>query len=446
MSLDLGSRIRDARVMARLTQAQLADGICTASYLSFVEAGKRVPSEKILGALAKRLGLSAGALDGAAEREHLLRLRLAIEQAAPALANGAFAEVEQRLAAEIGHPALALEPDLRLAALTAFAAALEGQGKLQDAVRILREAVPIAGQRGQVMRQVDLQISLIRCLREVGDLAEATDIARGVVAAFPQALHGSSVHARLLSTLIGLHRLRGDITTALVVAEQAIKEFPVGSDDYGRAVVLWNASGTAEVAGQPEQALLMATEAAQLLTVEANRRHKAGLHQSIAYLYRRVQPPMVEAAAAELDVAEALYGPSISAAERAYLEDERANVALLRGEFETAVALAESAIAELEQARDALVLGRIHLTLARAKTGRHDLEGARAAMERAQSLLALTDGGRESSQVWRELGDAFYGLGATEQAMAAYRQALTGVGLRSVGIEDAATVSSIRNL
>ena len=53
----VGSRIKQARLAAGMSQKQLAFAGCTAAYVSRIEQGDRVPSLQILREFARRLGV-----------------------------------------------------------------------------------------------------------------------------------------------------------------------------------------------------------------------------------------------------------------------------------------------------------------------------------------------------------------------------------------------------
>jgi tetratricopeptide (TPR) repeat protein len=58
----VGRRLREARTRAALSQRELAAGLCTAAYVSRLEAGARVPSLQLLQELGRRLGVSGNYL------------------------------------------------------------------------------------------------------------------------------------------------------------------------------------------------------------------------------------------------------------------------------------------------------------------------------------------------------------------------------------------------
>lgn len=64
---DLGVRIRRLRKLRRMTQQQLAEGICTKSFVSQVEKGYARPGIDTLQEFADRLGVSLADLFGPGE-------------------------------------------------------------------------------------------------------------------------------------------------------------------------------------------------------------------------------------------------------------------------------------------------------------------------------------------------------------------------------------------
>src|SRR5690242_19571902 len=92
----LGDRLRELRVRRGLSQSGLARDLVSPSYVSLIEAGKRLPEREILRAFADRLGTTPEYLetgvDAATAREELLALRYADL----ALANGQVQEALDR--------------------------------------------------------------------------------------------------------------------------------------------------------------------------------------------------------------------------------------------------------------------------------------------------------------------------------------------------------------
>jgi transcriptional regulator with XRE-family HTH domain len=59
----VGQRIRYYRKTKGLTQEELAQGICSVSYLSKIEKGDAKSSEEVINLLCDRLGISSGEVD-----------------------------------------------------------------------------------------------------------------------------------------------------------------------------------------------------------------------------------------------------------------------------------------------------------------------------------------------------------------------------------------------
>ncbi|MFE7316682.1 helix-turn-helix domain-containing protein [Streptomyces sp. NPDC057555] len=73
---DTGRRIKELRVSAGMTQHELAGSEMSASYISLVERGKRIPSGRALKILAERLGVGVTEISGgAAQPESAGRVR-----------------------------------------------------------------------------------------------------------------------------------------------------------------------------------------------------------------------------------------------------------------------------------------------------------------------------------------------------------------------------------
>lgn len=99
----IGEQIRKLREEKGLTQAQLAEGHTTPSYVSYIERTNSLPSRRILKILADRLGVPLGYFEGAQIRDehptlliHLERMRAHIDlgnlDKAEAMAREALAE------------------------------------------------------------------------------------------------------------------------------------------------------------------------------------------------------------------------------------------------------------------------------------------------------------------------------------------------------------------
>ena len=133
----VGRRLKDARVVAGLSQRQLSFPGCSAAYISRLEAGDRVPSLQLLRKLAVRLGADEQYLATGVER---------VEQAPPEVVE---AEVERRLLGEPrereqGRPVGGLgDPVDRARVLWEHSRALLEAGDRSAAARYARDALAL---------------------------------------------------------------------------------------------------------------------------------------------------------------------------------------------------------------------------------------------------------------------------------------------------------------
>src|SRR3954452_4402638 len=86
--VELGARIKSARVAAGLTQPVLAASDISVAYLSRIESGQRRPSPDLLGSLALRLGVNVDYLVLGEGWEDARRLELELDHAELSLAGG----------------------------------------------------------------------------------------------------------------------------------------------------------------------------------------------------------------------------------------------------------------------------------------------------------------------------------------------------------------------
>lgn len=446
MTLGIGTVIRAARRARNLTQAELAEGIVDASYLSLIEAGKRIPSAEVLEAFERRLGvqLRAGTdVDAAAE----LAANAQLAAVRAMLHQGLYAQA----VAAVEEAALIDVADTRRRPHWIWLAALgsEETGDLDASIRVLPEAIRMFRSHGEMAAATEATIDLVRCLRERGDWSQALDVAKRVLDDLPEELHGSLLHAKLCSTVIGIHYRRGDFGTAQMLAEDALQQFPGGKRDNGqRAVVLWNAALTAEANGNVGGALLLGEEAVAVAAgavgvasaMSGGRRILGQLRTNVAWLMMRATPVDVAAVETQLDLAEAEYAAAGggTALDQTNLLTHRAQLALIRGNAESAVELAREAISALDAARDSVQVAHSRVIAAQAFAAIGDLEQARAETRAAEMSLDAAGPSRANAVAWRELAEAFEAVGSKADAMRAMKRALDDMGVHGTTVIDSA--------
>ena len=137
----LGARLKAARVARGITQSALAgDGIST-GYVSRIESGVRRPTLKVLTELARRLDKPVDQLLRGVSSTEYDEIRLSLDYAELALENGEGQEAERHARDALTRAELASLEQLQSRGHYLLGRAYENQGRLDDAIRELEQAV-----------------------------------------------------------------------------------------------------------------------------------------------------------------------------------------------------------------------------------------------------------------------------------------------------------------
>lgn len=439
-----GARLRRLREARGLTQAALAGGVLSPSYVSLLESDRRVPTQEALGALAANLGLTVAELVGEPDRE--LAGPVALAEAALGLGrSGEALEILEPYVDDLSVETCATRSLVFRVGL-AYATALERVGRLQEAVGVLELLREAADESAEAMPWLPVTVSLVRCYRDAGDISRAVDVGEAARAR----LHGAVTvehagHVALVSTLSAAYAERGDLLRAQLLLEDLLDDAATGVSLEDQACVLWNSAITAVERGSAADGLRLADQAVQILALGTNLRGRARVMVAKAWVMLAQSPPQAREA-------------------RAVLRDA---LPLLRQHAEIlAVASAETELARAELLLNRPEIARRHATNALKRLGTdHDIERARALaalgaatwalgaphdaadfLGEAATLLGGAQAPRQAAAVWRQLADVYRSYGDYERAMAAADKALDASGLtREPVVAPAPATSSSRS-
>lgn len=424
------ARLRAARRAAGLSQAEAGGGDLSASYVSLLESGRRNPTPAALAVLARQLGCSVEHLTHGHDPARLDRARLTLDYAELALRNGEPADALTQLATlDIGEGTLGPEEEWRRR--RAHARALEGLGRLEEAVREIESMRQDAEAGHRFDEHLRLTVDAVRCYKEAGDVAYALDVGEAALSRVRSwGLAGGELHAELGSSVLGAYYERGDLVRAQNMAREVLEALGPDGSIRGRAAVHWNASLVAEQRDDLPGALQLAERALAVYAEGDDARALARLRVAYGWLLLRCLPPKPAEARAELLASRAALVDVGTEVDLAYCETELARCELLLGDPARALELAETT---LDRLGDAPRLEQAHTTLVRARAllalGRQ--AEAVTTYRAAAATLAGLDLSRHAAAAWRELADAFAQLGLLEDAALAYAQALTDAGVRA---------------
>ncbi|MFL6129413.1 MAG: helix-turn-helix domain-containing protein [Mycobacteriales bacterium] len=226
---DFGHRLRRLRRLRGLSQRTIARGVVTASYVSLLESGARVPTLGVVVRLAGALDVPlaalvddhvAAALPGPAGQPAWLAGQLP--------ARGAVAAGDLEVAAGLlteAYAAVRLDgsPALVLATGLALQDVLRETGRCADRLALLRELTAVAEGTGLPDVAVAVYVDRAESARGLGLLAEAADFAERAVARVGDSrLAGTVEHLRAVEALVQLRCDAGRAEEVPGLVEQAL--------------------------------------------------------------------------------------------------------------------------------------------------------------------------------------------------------------------------------
>jgi transcriptional regulator with XRE-family HTH domain len=427
----IGTRIKELRTRAELTQPELARGTTSVSHISLIESGKRQPSREIVQKIADRLGVTLEFLVDGPNSIATQNRRKEFLFAEMALANGDIEFAECSIRTLIEGSELIETPDFMWRLFRLHARTLEGLGRIDLARITLKRAIALAEMSGSPLEKIEMAIDLSRFARDVGDYVLALEIITEAQQTVPAQLQQSSTYARLLSSAIAIHFLRGDYIRAGHLSDAALEIFDEGTDPIARASILWNASLAADANNDTVSALLLAQRAAGLFSETDDRREEGRLRIAIAWLLTRQTPPDAPAARIQLERAMELLADLGTALDHAGLLIESSRVEWLDNNFDRALSDANSSLEALQGSGASLKIAEAFLLAARAQISLGRAVESTMNLEAARMSLAEMEPSRQNALAWRELGDIYAGLNYLPEAIAAYREALHDAGVPS---------------
>lgn len=421
-------RIRDARVRAGLSQAQLARAVGVhESYVSHVERGARSFAPETLVRVATVLGVPVDFLREGDD--------------APAYRAAEEALVEARRLSRSGHPADAaarlatvdlagLDVDTAARVGLAHAEALDVAGRLEDSAERFAAVADRLLSAGRHVRAAYAGMRVVMALVEAGDLTRAIERGEAYVETLTPWSPGSDELVRLESTLLWAYIARGDAIYARYRGRRLLTTAQAHGSPRAVASVHWNLAFAYDALDEPDAALDQLDAALAILRGDDVDRDLPRLRLDRAQVLLTVRPPRAREALGELDAVRLVLEVGESTVEQARAAAIRSQAHLLLGDRQAALDAASGALALLQGGvrRDAAfaheALGDALLT--GGATGEAVKEFRTAA-----DLLDLIASGRGAATLWRRVGDRLRHAGDADGRVAeAYGRALSAAGVR----------------
>jgi tetratricopeptide (TPR) repeat protein len=406
----VGQRLQEARVRAGLSQRQLAFPGCTPGYISRLERGHRVASERLLRKLAARLGVSL---------EYLLTGR---EPEPPKLDAMTEAEIAFRLddleaAERIYEDVLSdpLQEESHVAALTGLGRIAFDRGEPERAVDLLQRA---AGAPPGTQVGTEAAETLARGYALLGDVESALAILQRHLDA-----------ARERDDLIAKIRFGVLLADVLIDANRhgvaaetlatVVTDLDDARDPVARARLWWSQSRLHSSKGDYEAAARYARKALDVLEQTEDTLYAARAYQLLAHV--EIDRGRAEESLTLLDSGYRLVAENGNHLEQGLFQLERARALALLGEKEQAAALAMEASRLLANSSP-VDRGRSYALLAELFDDLGEVERALELYELAAETLPFR--GRHSLDAHGRLADLLERQGRKDEALAVLKRAL----------------------
>ncbi|MBP6043614.1 MAG: helix-turn-helix transcriptional regulator [Rhodoluna sp.] len=395
-----------ARTALAMSLAEASAGICSESYLSLIEAGKRQASAKMARQLAARLQVAAP------EAKKQTKSRALALEAELAIRTGNKKQAKELLAKD--------SSDERASFVLGLIAEVEGN--FESAMNFQEACLSNSGASNQTL--MDSSIAMCRIAANQLQVATAIEVGERALREFAtQSDVDSASVSELRATLSGVYCETGNMLRARQLTDPSLNDF--GANDRTKVQELWSRS--------------------YVLAAESKFEEAAVLAQSALSLLEKMERPMKFAA---LKQTHAWY----------LLQDENADLGNIEKELLECITIAESADAKVMQANCRAVLGLVeamranksaseeYFTVSLAELSGSDLAGAlilkanasvrlgaiseaKSALQSARKLLEDSGASRSEAYAWRQLAAIYEELGEAESALACLKAATDLIGL-----------------
>ncbi|MGL5811126.1 MAG: helix-turn-helix domain-containing protein [Nocardioides sp.] len=420
-TVDLGARIKAARVASGLTQHELADGALRPSSISRYEAGLRRPDARTLEHLAKRLETTSAELLAGVPPERRPTMERKLHDAELALSAGELHTSRRLAELVVRTTGRTSDRDLAVRARLVLASTAEAEGDNDGAIAILDDLRVAAD--GQAFAAVG--VALCRCYREAGRLDEAVTAAEEFLCRFrAKGLEGSDEHIMVMLGLAETYSLQADLNRARRLCSRATSVAKAGRSTTMLAAAYWHSSMLEYVAGDTKRALDFGYRALAIYADTGSTRNVAGLRILLADYWLEGPQPDYERADELLGLAsrEAEWS-SASPTNAAQIAVNQAKVHIGRGRPRDAAGALARIPASVERQVPLLAVSAAILRGV-IRAGLADVVQASRWLDTAREILDAEErSDPDIARLWRELGEARHALGDADGALLAYRRA-----------------------
>ncbi|HYO60620.1 MAG TPA: helix-turn-helix domain-containing protein [Actinomycetota bacterium] len=419
--MSFARRLKQARLSAGMTQAQLAEPMYTHAYVSTLEAGRRQPSPTAAKHFAQKLGMDVDELLTGRPPHLAASLRSTLQEARIALSRGEFDET-----VTVAEKALKDAKKYRLLRLQAIAMELlaltaERRSQLGQALELYQETEELLRDE-PLTALADARAGRIRCLHMDGDPRFAIYLGESLLEQMRhKGLDDPAAKLRIQAPMVLAYFETGMRRQASVVAEELLRIAPRVTDPFKLAVMHMNVGNVLMQDGDiadADDAFRRAEDYFRSLDLqtELGRAH-------FMRGYNFLENEKLDEAEHELSVALEIFEMTSSKVDEARAHSELGRLARLRGDMDVAVKRLQKASALLKEAKDAAEQAIVHREMGLALAD-SDPDAAQKNLRKAIVLFNKIDDVVEGAKTYRLLGEFLEVEREADAAKSAYLEGL----------------------
>ena len=420
-SSGLGTRLRQLRVAAGLTQSELAADRVSKEYMSQIERGKTRPTRETLAWIAERLGVDVSYLETGQTWNEYAEVEAAVMRAEAAVEGQQFDDALEALAG-LQHSPEARELEFR--ALLAESWARIYHGELRPALDLLVRAREISEQSGfSDVERADVLYRMGVCRYKLTSINTAqTLLSEALELADRSGLPCDRLRSHILEWRSRCSRRQRDFAAAREDIERALELAERLDDSLTVAHVTFQASIVAERDGQWLRARALAERAKELYEAHGDRINLGRMLNNLGGLNYLLGKP--DDAISYLKRAFSVALEVGSEPDAAQAVSSLAQVHLGAGDWTLAEEQARHALELLDGRADFLdEVGNTQIVLGRALLEQDRLDEAEHAFAEAELNLSQLSSASHRAVAWTAQGDLASRRGDDRAAATLYRRA-----------------------
>jgi tetratricopeptide (TPR) repeat protein len=417
----LGTRLRQLRVAAGMTQSELAGDRVSKEYVSQIERGKTRPTREMLAWVADRLGVDVSYLETGQTWNEYAEVEAAVMRAEAAIEGQQF---DEALAAVEGLQFSPEARELEFRALLAESWARMYHGELRPALDLLARARELSEQEGfSDVERADVLYRMGVCRYKLTSINTAqTLLSEALTLADRSGVPCDRLRSHILEWRSRCARRQRDFEAAREDIERALELAEHLDDTLTVAHVTFQASLVAERDGQWLRARTLAERAKELYEAHGDRLNLGRMLNNLGGLNFLLGKP--EDAVTYLKRAFSVALEVGSEPDAAQAVSSLAQVHLGAGDYGLAEEQATHALELLDGRTDFLdEIGNTQIVLGRALLEQGRLDEAEQAFAAAEQSLSQLSSASHRAVAWTAQGDLESRRGNDREAAALYRRA-----------------------